>query len=134
MAYPIKTQRADDDRAKAEKMLGSGYKRGGAVRGDASINITINAPGKKTEQGADEGDSPLSKIAGLAAAAKAGSGSPMPMPPPGGPASGPPLSVGGGSPIGMKRGGRVQQITDGGAGSGVGRLEKAADQKRAKKS
>lgn len=132
MSYPIKTKRADEQKSRVDKMLGdNGYKRGGAIRGDASINITINA-GKK-DQTAEDGASPLAKAAGLAAAAKAAAPPAPPMggPPPNAGPGGPPLSIGGGGPVGMKRGGGVRQ-PDAGAGSGLGRLEKAADVKKSR--
>lgn len=145
--YPYGGDRKAQNKDRTDHVLG--YKSGGRVA-DAEgtkININIGAGG------ADKANAASAAMSAAAQAMKPPPSPPM-MPPPGPPGGGPggPPGLGGG-PLGMKRGGRAKEesaaeeatetkaqeraeekagksrhggrITNAGAGSGVGRLQKA---------
>lgn len=99
---PYKSDRKAHDKERVDKFLGR--KSGGRVKDDDGTNIHIEINAEKPSQGAEDLPPPM--------AGPAPPPPPMPLMPPSGP-GGP---MGGGSPLGLKRGGAAKQA-DGGKAS-----------------
>lgn len=142
---PYSTARETRDAERVDKVLGR--KSGGRVAEDSDTNIHIEVNASPKEQDAEPTAGPIPPPPPLPMAPPPGSG---PLPGLGGGGLG-----GGGGPIGLKRGGAAKdcgpgmrsrrrdggavpdlgkkgKVDVGGAGGGTGRLEKAADAKRAR--
>lgn len=111
MTDPFSRSRKVADAERVDKVLGR--KSGGRVRddGETNITITINGTPKGEQTAPPDGLPALPPAPPMAPPPPPGGLSGLPVPPPAGP-----------GPIGMRRGGRIK---DAGAGSGVGRLQKA---------
>lgn len=143
---PIASVASKAGKTMSRRHGGVAYQDGGGVEGPAAA-VRADKPGRYADGGAVKGE-PRTKIniivapqngggddkgkEALAGLLAAGGGQPPapPAPPMGAPPMGAP-PMGGGMPLGLKHGGRASgPDMDGGAGGGLGRLEKAKDAKR----